>query len=52
MPIWSLTFQFRADRFRFKTNMYKMREEREIEPKTLAHMVSSTLYERRYTCLI
>ncbi|KAI7879009.1 N-terminal nucleophile aminohydrolase [Lichtheimia hyalospora FSU 10163] len=37
-----------AERFRFKTNMYKMREEREIEPKTLAHMVSSTLYERRF----
>lgn len=36
-----------AERFRFKINMYKMREEREIEPKTLAHMVSSTLYERR-----
>ncbi|KAI8338912.1 nucleophile aminohydrolase [Chlamydoabsidia padenii] len=37
-----------ADRFRFKVNMYKMREERDIEPKTLAHLVSSTLYERRF----
>lgn len=37
-----------SDRFRFKTNMYKMREEREMEPKTLAHMVSSTLYEKRF----
>ncbi|ORZ12320.1 nucleophile aminohydrolase [Absidia repens] len=37
-----------AERFRFKVNMYKMREERDIEPKTLAHMVSSTLYERRF----
>ncbi|SAL96134.1 hypothetical protein [Absidia glauca] len=37
-----------AERFRFKVNMYKMREEREIEPKTLAHVVSSTLYERRF----
>ncbi|KAG1174717.1 hypothetical protein G6F70_004620 [Rhizopus microsporus] len=37
-----------ADRFRFKTNMYKMREERDVEPKTFAHMVSSTLYERRF----
>ncbi|KAI9499367.1 nucleophile aminohydrolase [Zychaea mexicana] len=37
-----------AERFRFKINMYKMREERDIEPKTLAHMVSSTLYERRF----
>ncbi|KAF7731674.1 proteasome core particle subunit beta 3 [Apophysomyces ossiformis] len=37
-----------AERFRFKVNMYKMREERDIEPKTLAHVVSSTLYERRF----
>ncbi|KAI9322350.1 nucleophile aminohydrolase [Dichotomocladium elegans] len=37
-----------AERFRFKINMYKMREERDIEPKTLAHVVSSTLYERRF----
>ncbi|KAI9304596.1 nucleophile aminohydrolase [Cunninghamella echinulata] len=37
-----------AERFRFKINMYKMREERDIEPKTLAHLVSSTLYERRF----
>ncbi|OZJ04769.1 hypothetical protein BZG36_01860 [Bifiguratus adelaidae] len=37
-----------AERFRFKTNMYRMQEEREIEPKTLAHLVSSTLYERRF----
>lgn len=28
--------------------MYKMEEERDIEPKTLAHMISSTLYQRRY----
>ncbi|RUS28628.1 hypothetical protein BC938DRAFT_481657 [Jimgerdemannia flammicorona] len=37
-----------SERFRFKINMYKMREERQIEPKTLAHMVSSTLYEKRF----
>ncbi|KAG0173094.1 proteasome core particle subunit beta 3 [Apophysomyces sp. BC1034] len=37
-----------SERFRFKVNMYKMREERDIEPKTLAHVVSSTLYERRF----
>lgn len=28
--------------------MYKLREEREIKPKTFAHMVSSTLYEKRF----
>ncbi|CAO3608869.1 unnamed protein product [Cunninghamella blakesleeana] len=37
-----------AEQFKFKVNMYKMREERDIEPKTLAHLVSSTLYERRF----
>lgn len=34
--------------FRFKHNLYKLREEREIEPKTLANLVSSTLYEKRF----
>ncbi len=37
----------RNELFRFKTNMYRLREERPIEPKTLAHLVSSTLYEKR-----
>ncbi|RLV92912.1 Proteasome subunit beta type-3 [Spathaspora sp. JA1] len=34
--------------FRFKTNLYKLREERSIDPTTLANLVSSTLYERRF----
>ncbi|KAI5949342.1 PUP3 [Candida jiufengensis] len=34
--------------FRFKTNLYKLREEREIEPSTLANLISSTLYEKRF----
>lgn len=34
--------------FRLKTNLYKLREERLIEPKTLANLVSSTLYEKRF----
>lgn len=34
--------------FTFKNNLYKLREEREFEPKTLANLVSSTLYERRF----
>jgi 20S proteasome subunit beta 3 len=29
--------------------MYKLREERSIEPKTFAHLVSSTLYEKRFS---
>ena len=28
--------------------MYKLREEREIKAKTFAHLVSSTLYEKRF----
>ena len=32
--------------------MYKLREERDIEPKTLAESISSTLYEKRYTHIL
>ncbi|KAG5457548.1 MAG: nucleophile aminohydrolase [Olpidium bornovanus] len=35
------------EQIRFKTNMYKLQENRDIEPKTLGHLISSTLYERR-----
>ena len=35
------------ERFRYRVNMYKMKEERDIEPEVFAHLVSSTLYERR-----
>ncbi|KAJ6263420.1 LOW QUALITY PROTEIN: hypothetical protein Dda_1983 [Drechslerella dactyloides] len=34
--------------FRYKVNLYRLREEREIEPETMANLVSSTLYERRF----
>ena len=33
---------------RFRVNMYRMKEEREIAPETFCHMVSSTLYEKRF----
>jgi hypothetical protein len=36
------------EKFRYRVNMYKMKEEREIQPETFAHLVSSTLYERRW----
>ncbi|KAG8742252.1 proteasome core particle subunit beta 3 [Ceratobasidium sp. 414] len=39
---------YSRERLRFRVNMYTMKEEREIEPKTFAHLVSSTLYERRF----
>lgn len=38
----------RRERFRFRVNMYTIKEEREIEPETFAHLVSSTLYEHRF----
>lgn len=34
--------------FRLKTKLYQLREERTIEPKTFANLVSSTLYEKRF----
>ncbi|RIA94477.1 nucleophile aminohydrolase [Glomus cerebriforme] len=48
LPGLATDIQTLSERFRFKINMYKLGEEREIEPRTLAHMVSSTLYERRF----
>ncbi|KAF7311127.1 NIPSNAP domain-containing protein [Mycena chlorophos] len=36
------------ERFRYRVNMYTIKEEREIEPETFARLVSSTLYENRF----
>ncbi|TPX78669.1 hypothetical protein CcCBS67573_g00096 [Chytriomyces confervae] len=51
-PIQSFFLKTKADicseKFRMKVDMYHLREEREISPKTFAHMVSSTLYEKRF----
>lgn len=37
-----------SDLFRYKVNMYRLREERAIAPKTFANLVSSSLYEKRF----
>jgi 20S proteasome subunit beta 3 len=37
-----------SELFRYKVNMYRLREERDISPQTFAHLVSSSLYERRF----
>lgn len=37
-----------SEEFRYKTNLYKLREDRSIEPETFTQLVSSTLYERRF----
>jgi len=36
------------EQFRYRVNMYTIKEEREIEPEAFAHLVSSTLYEKRF----
>nr|ODN88160.1 20S proteasome subunit beta 3 [Cryptococcus depauperatus CBS 7841]ODN97508.1 20S proteasome subunit beta 3 [Cryptococcus depauperatus CBS 7855] len=36
------------EHMRFRVNMYRMKEEREITPKTFTHLLSSTLYEKRF----
>ncbi|POS87456.1 proteasome subunit beta type-3 [Erysiphe pulchra] len=38
-----------ADLMRMKTNMYRLREERNISPSTMANLVSSSLYEKRFS---
>lgn len=38
----------RSELFAFKTNLYKLREEREISPRAFAHLVSSTQYGKRW----
>jgi hypothetical protein len=35
-------------KFKFRHNMYKLCEERDMTPATFAHMVSNTLYEKRF----
>lgn len=37
-----------SETFRYKTNLYKLKENRPIEPETFTQLVSSTLYERRF----
>ena len=37
-----------SQRFAFKHNLYKLREERDIKPTAFGHLVSATLYERRF----
>lgn len=37
-----------SETFRYKTNLYKLKEDRPIEPETFTQLVSSSLYERRF----
>jgi len=36
------------EKLKFRTNMYRLREERDINPRTFANLVSSMLYEKRF----
>ena len=38
----------RHEQLRYRLNMYTIKEEREIQPETFAHLASSTLYEHRF----
>jgi len=37
-----------SDLLRYKTNLYRLREERSPSPLTFAHLISSSLYEKRF----
>ncbi|CAF9919358.1 MAG: proteasome core particle subunit beta 3 [Gomphillus americanus] len=37
-----------SDLFRYKVNLYRLREERDISPQTMANLVSTSLYEKRF----
>eukprot|EP01118_Nematostelium_gracile_P002987 TRINITY_DN13436_c0_g1_i1.p1 TRINITY_DN13436_c0_g1~~TRINITY_DN13436_c0_g1_i1.p1 ORF type:complete len:192 (-),score=42.68 TRINITY_DN13436_c0_g1_i1:94-669(-) len=36
------------EKVKFRTNLYKLKEEREMGPRTLTHLVSNMLYEKRF----
>eukprot|EP01119_Soliformovum_irregulare_P005326 TRINITY_DN1709_c0_g1_i1.p1 TRINITY_DN1709_c0_g1~~TRINITY_DN1709_c0_g1_i1.p1 ORF type:complete len:207 (+),score=46.51 TRINITY_DN1709_c0_g1_i1:58-678(+) len=36
------------EKIRFRTNIYRLKEEREIRPKTLSNVLSMMLYEKRF----
>jgi len=38
-----------SQKLKFRMNMYKLREEREMKPKTFSSMVSQMLYEKRFS---
>ena len=38
----------RSQRLKFKINLYTMKEERDIEPRTFMNMISALLYEKRF----
>lgn len=51
METCSLYIVFRAQRLKFRLNLYELKEGRQIKPKTFMSMVSNLLYERRCVSL-
>ena len=37
-----------SDLMRYKVNLYRLREERHISPQTFSHLISTSLYEKRF----
>jgi len=37
-----------SQKIKFRTNLYKLREDREIKPSVLSNLISSLLYEKRF----
>lgn len=50
--IWHLCIVCRAQRLKFRLNLYELKEGRQIKPKTFMSMVSNLLYERRWVQII
>ncbi|PVU90254.1 hypothetical protein BB560_006220 [Smittium megazygosporum] len=48
LPGLATDVQTLYEKFRYSANMYRLKENREFEPKAFSHMVSSSLYERRF----
>merc|ERR1719310_1333526 len=48
LPGLATDVQTIRDTLKFKMNLYKLREEREIKPETFGHLVSGMLYEKRF----
>lgn len=45
--VWRLSACCRHQKLKFRHNLYKLREERNIKPSTFGELVSSMLYEKR-----
>ncbi|EDQ89443.1 uncharacterized protein MONBRDRAFT_32253 [Monosiga brevicollis MX1] len=48
LPGLATDVQTFSQRLTFKLKLYKLREERDIEPKALTNLISSMLYEKRF----